>query len=472
MQHLRGARDTMLRKTTHRTAYFVAALLLSLSATTRVSATQVVFIDFDSRTGGGERNYSTFERNQILSRVEGHYELFDFDFRLTNPGSGTFSTIFINSGPNLGIAEQIDFRNVDQGDNAQVNVNGAAFTSTQFITLTANVISHELGHLLGLRHYDSFGPIGSGIDPNTVFGNNYLPTFEGPTGANETRFHLMESDFLDTEDTFDQFFSERSAVKLAFNEQGLVVGELAGNNGTIGLAQPIELAPLDVPNTLRLGDNSGEDLFFEAIAVTGLRSNVADEDFYSFEASAGDILNIELMSSVPDRIFNTFDTELSLFGPSGTPVDYFGVDAVNDDEFESTDSILIDVPITEDGTYTVQVGAFPGGDRSGFYELFIYNLTEEPIVDPVLQGDFNDDGIVDGADYAYWRNNLGGDEALLNGNGDGLGDIGLGDLIIWRAGFGSAPQPGAVAAAPEPSAALLATLASVFGVTAGRRSRG
>ncbi|MEM6330349.1 MAG: trypsin-like serine protease [Planctomycetota bacterium] len=87
-------------------------------------------------------------------------------------------------------------------------------------------------------------------------------------------------------------------------------------------------------------------------------------------------------------------------------------------------------------------------------------------------GDFNGDGVVDGADYAYWRNNLGGDESLLNGNGDGLGNIGLGDLIIWRAGFGGGQEPGAVAAAPEPSAVLLATLASVLGISAVRRPRG
>lgn len=71
-------------------------------------------------------------------------------------------------------------------------------------------------------------------------------------------------------------------------------------------------------------------------------------------------------------------------------------------------------------------------------------------------GDFNDDGKVDAADYAVWRDNLGSNH-ILGGHGDENGDsldvVDMDDYEIWKANFGyvSPPGSGAVAAAvPEP----------------------
>ncbi|MEM6799420.1 MAG: PEP-CTERM sorting domain-containing protein [Planctomycetota bacterium] len=75
-------------------------------------------------------------------------------------------------------------------------------------------------------------------------------------------------------------------------------------------------------------------------------------------------------------------------------------------------------------------------------------------------GDFNGDGVVDGADYALWRNNLGGDQAALNGQGETDGDnatvVDADDLNLWSLSF-NPPQPppapevvASATAAPEP----------------------
>ncbi len=82
----------------------------------------------------------------------------------------------------------------------------------------------------------------------------------------------------------------------------------------------------------------------------------------------------------------------------------------------------------------------------------------ESIVTPEgLPGDFNNDGIVDAADYTLWRNNLDGDEAVLNGNGNGSGLVDVGDYELWKTHYGNtAPGELALAATQVPEPANIA----------------
>ncbi|MEQ8850102.1 hypothetical protein [Botrimarina sp.] len=73
----------------------------------------------------------------------------------------------------------------------------------------------------------------------------------------------------------------------------------------------------------------------------------------------------------------------------------------------------------------------------------------------VATGDYNDDGLVDAADYTLWRDSLGDTVTALTGaDGDGDGLIDQDDYQIWRTNYG-ATAPATAVATPEPSAVAL-----------------
>jgi hypothetical protein len=83
-----------------------------------------------------------------------------------------------------------------------------------------------------------------------------------------------------------------------------------------------------------------------------------------------------------------------------------------------------------------------------------------PLAPPALLGDYNDDGIVDTADYLVWREHLGdpNEDNILN-RGDGANGVDAADYDVWRQHYGTlyAHGRGALAAAvPEPAALFLA----------------
>ena len=183
--------------------------------------------------------------------MRGHYADFDFEIALVPPASGPYSVIYFNapmSQPGaFGEAFAIDFRNLIPYDSAGVNVNvlltGPLATRENLVAFSSFVGSHELGHVVGLRHGSSHGPIGAGI--SAYPGNAaYSPPFPGPPTATETGDHVMASP--ETGQTLDElltekFFGERSAIRLAFNEHGHVVDETASPHATVQTAMPIEL---------------------------------------------------------------------------------------------------------------------------------------------------------------------------------------------------------------------------------------
>lgn len=97
---------------------------------------------------------------------------------------------------------------------------------------------------------------------------------------------------------------------------------------------------------------------------------------------------------------------------------------------------------------------------------------------PGLAGDFNFDGIVDGADYTAWRDANGSEVAPFQGadaSGDGL--VNQADLQIWRSQFGSTLAAGSAAGlefslvAPEPANFGLVVAAVISLAAAAGRGR-
>ncbi len=111
------------------------------------------------------------------------------------------------------------------------------------------------------------------------------------------------------------------------------------------------------------------------------------------------------------------------------------------------------------GTVTVH----PGGDvgSPGTWSAFV------PVTG--LDGDFNDDGTVDAADYTVYRDNFGLDSAALNGNGTGGATVTTADYDLWVLSYGNSSSSASSAAVPEPTTALL-LLAGVTGLLARRNS--
>lgn len=448
-------------------------------------------------------DFSQAERDAIQTSIEKDFAAFDFSFVQSVPESGDFSILYFNDGPDGGLADALDFRNQNRNDRARINTSQLVGLADDFLALTSFIGSHELGHILGLRHRDSLGPIGSGFasDPNFLFGNGSAPFYTGPYEADTTVNHIIETGITQNMTPWptEKFFGHREAIKLSFNERGTTLAEadLTDVIGSPFVQSPrqIDLYPLDVPNTVESGLEASQSITVEAVAITGSISAALQKDYFAFEGSAGDLMTIEAISGIlgPDpndtnegseRYTQVIDPRVALYDSSGEFVDYFGQDAVNRREFESdpfgffpADAILLDLVLPADGTYYVEVLAEGFGDV-GNYELFMHRFSAVQFP----SGDFNNDGLVDAADYTIWRDTNGDD--VTPGTGadlDGNGKIDENDRDLWANGVGSEPSPVITPAhiaagfgtsssltVPEPSTVLLASIA-LAGLAARRR---
>jgi hypothetical protein len=94
----------------------------------------------------------------------------------------------------------------------------------------------------------------------------------------------------------------------------------------------------------------------------------------------------------------------------------------------------------------------------------------------ILPGDFNGNNVVDAADYVLWRDSFGTFNILANDPYFGT-EIDQDQYDVWRSHFGNtspgsgtgSSQSGSV---PEPTAALLAIVASALAFAGGRRRLG
>ncbi len=88
----------------------------------------------------------------------------------------------------------------------------------------------------------------------------------------------------------------------------------------------------------------------------------------------------------------------------------------------------------------------------------------DPSMTVGVTGDYNDDGVVNLADYTIWRDNLGGDSSVLDNN-EITGTITNDHYTQWKSNFGATAGAASVANAqvPEPQAILL--LAAGIGIS-------
>lgn len=520
------------RQTTRWCSSLVATTALLLALPGVAPAIQLVTLDFDTFTTPesepGDYVYSPEEREAvfgILSEIfrsdpmdpmGGPFGIkFDILDPLDPPTPFTTSVVKFNSGV-FGSSEGIDFRNQDDDDDVDVNatgvlglfidtprspeLGGGIWTAEELgspeaiVVGSAQIAAHELGHALGLRHHDGFGPIGSGIG---VAASKYSPAYPGPSFIGLTPQHIMglnsavslSADHLLT----PSHLSERSALKLTIaaieGELGpnpLVVSESEYPGGdapddlTFAAMAPIPLFAIPVPNTLESPHawaplHGGPDHLPGAVGiVTGSIEDrgpgIADTDHFELVLDEPTRVTVEVISDQNVNTTEVVDPKLAILtSGTGALLPYGGGGmTLTDNQFESTDAILFDVDLAA-GTYIVEVFPATAGD-TGDYDLLVYTF---PDIEYPLTGDYNEDGRVDAADYTVWRD-VEGEEVVLANRGPGItGPISADDYGVWVDNYGEfsldALEPSSSTGVPEPTAAVVAWL-GILGLAIRRRA--
>ena len=107
---------------------------------------------------------------------------------LDEPPFGLYSKVYFNVG--LSDAGDVDFQNTKKIDDASIHIPKlleiaglmAPFAPPDVVIASVNIAAHEMLHLLGTRHHDSYLPLGGGV-PAPFVGAGYTPAFPGPAAA-------------------------------------------------------------------------------------------------------------------------------------------------------------------------------------------------------------------------------------------------------------------------------------------------
>jgi hypothetical protein len=287
---------------------------------------------------------------------------------------------------------------------------------------------HEIGHSFGLLHVESTS--------NLLMEPVINTSFDGPQ--------------LDEARGVQFFFGDVN--EKANGGQGNDSAALASNLGTIfaGATKTIGAA----------ANVSGQAISAIATDFVSI-SNLGDADFISFTVSQPSLLSAMLTprggvftQASEGQTLTSFNANarnnlaLAVLGTNGTSI----LAATNTNPAGAAES-LIDILLPTTGKYFARITG--ADDTIQLYELSLS-------IDALQPGDFNNDGIVDAADYVRWRKNT-ANSSLPNDNG--LTNQAA-RFNLWRAHFRNTAGSGtfATGAVPEPAglAILLTGAAAIF----------
>jgi hypothetical protein len=261
--------------------------------------------------------------------------------------------------------------------------------------------------------------------------------------------------------------------------------------GSLAAGQSISLGPIFSPNPVTLGAPT-EDLGFQFTSPNGQLDGVVT---YSGTKVNNLLLQID-PSNGNARLRNTSNFTFAIDGytiasASGsiTPGGWTSLDDQNAAGGDWRESPVLASRLSElkrAGGATLAPGAsfnlgaiFNPALSKDLTLNFVKFGESDPTVGAVVYaafsasvpGDFNSDGVVNGADLTRWRSSFG---TNANADADGDSDSDGADFLTWQRNLGSSGTPafGAAAAVPEPSALLIASIFSgVVGFSRTRCSR-
>lgn len=287
------------------------------------------------------------------------------------------------------------------------------------------------------------GGVGGGTDP-------FNPTFP----------HEISEDGLSDSSTGD---TTTQAYKISFNTTDTTDWYWWGVNGGIGYFGPEYPAAGIAPEAG--GSDPGNwvySLDVRAVGALGDLALIGSFTFYDpdYEVTYGVDWNED--GDMEDGA-NTYQVSLNFLDNDGDP-NGFTSNAIRLDAGTATTEVPGDIPrFSNDGNWVLGFNGGGGEYQFGDNSVTIDNLKIEYSEKPSVPGDYNDDGLVNIADYVVWRNNLGAMISLPN-EGEGItpGEVTVDDYDFWKSSFGtSAGVTLASVSVPEPAGLVIGILASV-----------
>jgi hypothetical protein len=307
-----------------------------------------------------------------------------------------------------------------------------------------NVLMHELGHALGLEH------IVSSSDKFLMEPSLDL-SFDGP---------------------------QLDDIRAIQSLYGDVYEKSFGGQGNSVFSQATNLGSLASGGILSVGRDAAGDQSVGASQIDFVSiANQSDVDFFSFAVSVPSLLDVTLTpqggsfmqraEGQTDEMSITVDANsasnlaLAVFAPNGTTL-LGSADLTPAGGIES----LVDLSLSEPGQYYVRVNG-----STSVVQLYQLDLSATSMAF-FTAGDYNQNGVVDAADYTVWRDSLGQQGSGLAADGSQNNVVDDDDYLVWKANFGQVNGSGsgggalsptaAAAPVPEPSCLMLSILVLLF----------